>query len=234
MCVWTLLSRVQLFVTVRGILQARILEWVAIPFSRGSSQPLDRTRISCIVGRRFTGWATREAPSDETPLSSYQNGPHRDTHIAKRRWRAQQQGLPSPAWWKAQRCRSSLVSYKAKHTLTTRVKAKVTQSCPTLCDPRDCVFPGILQARILEWVAVPFPSGSFQTRDQTQVSRNAGGFSAYQLSHQGYTVLTTITVAKSLCGKTVPNYTQSANFPISPLHHNTSVNCLPLAECTSK
>ena len=39
--------------SVRGILQARILEWVAISFSRGSSQPRDRTRVSCIVGRRF-------------------------------------------------------------------------------------------------------------------------------------------------------------------------------------
>ena len=46
--------------SVHGILQARILEWVAISFSRRSSQPRDRTRISRIVGRRFTIWATRE------------------------------------------------------------------------------------------------------------------------------------------------------------------------------
>ena len=44
-----------------GILQARILEWVAIPFSRGSSQPRDPTQVSCITGRFFTIWATREA-----------------------------------------------------------------------------------------------------------------------------------------------------------------------------
>ena len=43
-----------------GILQARILEWVAISFSRGSSQPRDRTPVSRIAGRRFTMWATRE------------------------------------------------------------------------------------------------------------------------------------------------------------------------------
>ena len=43
-----------------GILQARILEWVAIPFSRGSSQPRDGTWVSCIAGRRFNLWATRE------------------------------------------------------------------------------------------------------------------------------------------------------------------------------
>ena len=40
--------------SVQGILQAKILEWVAIPFSRGSSQLRDQTRISCIAGRFFT------------------------------------------------------------------------------------------------------------------------------------------------------------------------------------
>ena len=46
--------------SVHEILQARILEWVAIPFSRGSSWPRDWTLISCITGRFFTIWATRE------------------------------------------------------------------------------------------------------------------------------------------------------------------------------
>ena len=45
---------------VHGILQARILEWVAIPFSRGSSQPRDRTQVSHIASGFFTSWATRE------------------------------------------------------------------------------------------------------------------------------------------------------------------------------
>ena len=45
---------------IHGILQARILEWIAIPFSRGSSWAKDWTQVSCIVGRRFTIWATRE------------------------------------------------------------------------------------------------------------------------------------------------------------------------------
>ena len=48
------------------ILQARILEWVAIPFFSGSSWPRDRTRVSCIAGRFFTAWATREAPITNT------------------------------------------------------------------------------------------------------------------------------------------------------------------------
>ena len=47
--------------SVHGILQARILEWVAISFSRGSSQPRDQTWVCRIAGRRFTLWATREA-----------------------------------------------------------------------------------------------------------------------------------------------------------------------------
>ena len=46
-----------------GILQARILELVAFPFSRGSSQPRDWIQVSCIAGRVFTNWATREAHS---------------------------------------------------------------------------------------------------------------------------------------------------------------------------
>ena len=47
--------------SVHGIPQARILEWVAISFSEGSSRPRDQTLVSCIAGRRFTLWATREA-----------------------------------------------------------------------------------------------------------------------------------------------------------------------------
>ena len=46
---------------VHGILQARILEWVAFPFSRGSSQPSDQTQVSHIAGEFFPSWATREA-----------------------------------------------------------------------------------------------------------------------------------------------------------------------------
>ena len=56
------------------------------------------------------------------------------------------------------------------------LKVKVTQSCLTLCDPMDYTVRRILQARILEWVAVPFPGGSSQPRDQTQISHIAGLF----------------------------------------------------------
>ena len=63
-CVWLCDSMDSLRLpvsSVHGIFQARILEWVAIPFSRGSSQFRDRTQVSCIAGRVFTIWATREA-----------------------------------------------------------------------------------------------------------------------------------------------------------------------------
>ena len=58
------------------------------------------------------------------------------------------------------------------------VKAKVAQSCPTLCNPMDHIVHGILQARILEWVAFPFSKGPSQPRDQTHVSHIAGRFFA--------------------------------------------------------
>ena len=70
---------------------------------------------------------------------------------------------------------SILYSYqKAKNS-------NVTESCPTLCDPKDCSPPGssvhgILQARILEWVATSFSRGSSQPRDQARVSCIAGRF----------------------------------------------------------
>ena len=56
------------------------------------------------------------------------------------------------------------------------VKLKVAQLCLTLCDTMDYTAHGILQAKILEWVAVLFSRGSSQSRDGTQVSDNAGGF----------------------------------------------------------
>ena len=104
--------------SVHGILQARILEWVAMPASRGSSRPgskVDLLPLSCI-------------------------------------------GSPLPL---------------------VPPESEVAQSCPTLCDRVDCSPPGssihgILQARILEWVAISFCRGSSRPRDRTQVSHIAG------------------------------------------------------------
>ena len=74
-CAWSL-SLVWLFATpstvaqqaplFMGILQARILEWVSMPSSRGSSQPRDWTQVSCIAGGFFTSWAAREVYMQST------------------------------------------------------------------------------------------------------------------------------------------------------------------------
>ena len=54
--------------SVHGILQARILEWVAVPFSRGSFRPRDQTQVSFIAGRFFTIWATRDGMDRGKPI----------------------------------------------------------------------------------------------------------------------------------------------------------------------
>ena len=64
--------------SIHGILQARILDWVAIPFSRGSSWFRDWTQVSCITGRFFTIWASREAPGEFMSRISILQVPKRD------------------------------------------------------------------------------------------------------------------------------------------------------------
>ena len=56
--------------SIHGIFQARVLEWVAISFSRGSSQTRDRILVSCTAGRHFTVWATRKALCSNSCLLS--------------------------------------------------------------------------------------------------------------------------------------------------------------------
>ena len=95
--------------SVHGILQAGILEWVAIPFSRESSQPRNRTWVSCIAGKFFTVWATREAPHlHHTSLWEWSRDRHRD----RKQWvhgdldctdAATSQGMPAATRsWKRQ------------------------------------------------------------------------------------------------------------------------------------
>ena len=56
--------------SVHEILQVRILEWVVIPFSRGSSRPRDQIYVSCIAGRFLTVWATWEAENNKKEADS--------------------------------------------------------------------------------------------------------------------------------------------------------------------
>ena len=66
-----------------------------------------------------------------------------------------------------------------------RLKVKVAQLCPTLCHPMDYTVHGVLQARILEWITLPFSRGSFQPRDWTSVSY-VSCISRWVLYHLGF------------------------------------------------
>ena len=73
-----------------------------------------------------------------------------------------------------------------KNPMPVCLKVKVAQLCPTLCNPMHYTVHGILQARILEWVAFPFSRGSSQPRDRTQVSHIAGGFFTSWVTKEAY------------------------------------------------
>ena len=71
--------------SIHGIFQARVLEWVAISSSRGSSQPRDWTQVSCIGGRHFAVWATRDVQIFEmsaaaVAANTYKTGMGRSAH----------------------------------------------------------------------------------------------------------------------------------------------------------
>ena len=101
--------------------------------------------------------------------------PHSSTLAWKIPWTEEPGGL------------QSMGSHRVRHDWSDLAAAAAagnsTQSCPALCDPMDYTVHGILQARILEWVAFPFSRGFSPLRDRTQVSHIAG--SLYCLSHQG-------------------------------------------------
>ena len=90
----------------------------------------------------------------------------------------------TPSYWQTQVLVRNLLSSSFSRSFHWRAYSGcvlVIQSCPTLCDPMDCSPPGssvlgILQARLLKWVAMPFSRESSQPRDQTQVSLIAGRF----------------------------------------------------------
>ena len=164
-----------------------------MPSSRGSSQPRDRTQVSRIAGlapflylpgkQCYTKreWSESESLSvvsdslQPSGLYSPWNSPAQNTGVCSFslfQGIFPTQGL-NPGF---PHCRRIL--YQLSHKGS---RVKVAQSCLTLCNPMDCSLPGssvyeILQARILEWVVVPFSGRSSQPRNQTQVSHIAGRF----------------------------------------------------------
>ena len=142
-----------------GILQARILEWVAIPFSRGSSWPRDWT---CIQHYRQILYhlSHQGSPKDEETETLKSHSPTLQ-HTSDR-----------------SRCvclQSSWTFFKIISIIKSLEQYLHAQSRQTLCDPINCSltgfsFHGIIQTRILEWVAISFPRESARSRDWTRIS----------------------------------------------------------------
>ena len=145
--------------SIHGILQARILEWVTISFSRGSSWPRDQTRVSRIGGRCFNLWATKY-----DTIAQAQSGTGKTSHVCYFHpatvgdW---VQGDPSTSTGPHQRtgsidpkCNSGtwrlygvfslLLNLRSSQALffISDSDSEVAQSCPTLCDPMDSSQPG--------------------------------------------------------------------------------------------
>ena len=154
--------------SVHGILQARILEWVAISFSRGSSWPRNRSQVSCITGRFFTNWLTR-----------VQGKPYRSVRLIST-WTSllpllimlynisqltsvlrflifaakSLQSCPtlcdpidgsppgSPCPWDSPGKNTGESCHFLLQCMKVKSESEVLQSCPTLCDPMDCSLPG--------------------------------------------------------------------------------------------
>ena len=137
--------------------QARILEWVAISFSKGSSRPGIKPASPALAGGFITSWppgkpccccccSAASIVSDSVP-----------TH------RRQPTRLPHP--WDSPGKNTGVGCHFLLQCMKVKSDSDVAQSCLTLSDPMDCSPPGfsvhgILQARVLEWGAIAFSKGS--------------------------------------------------------------------------
>ena len=111
----------------------------------------------------------------------------------------------------------------------------VAQSCPTLCDPMDCNQPGssvcgILQARVLEWVAISFSRGSFQPRDWTQVSSTAGRFVTVWAIREAQIYYTAAHVSLRYAYLWIKIYMPIVGLPCPLLSHEGCSNSCPLSQ----
>ena len=116
--------------SVHGILQARILEWVAIPFSRGSSWPRGQTQVFCTVGRFFAIWAIEEALFGWWLDAIY---------VSYRTWLNFVSWLLGSNLKQAPSLKMMLIHRVCFWCLNEyAVLCLGDQLCPTLCDPMDC------------------------------------------------------------------------------------------------
>ena len=149
--------------SVYGILQARILEGIAISILRRSSQPRDPTWVSCgscIADGFFT--AEPQGKPHPSPcccccqvasVVSNSVQPHR------------RQPTRLPRAWDSPGKNTGVGCHFLLQCMKVKSESEVTQSCPTLRDPMDCSLPGssvhrIFQARVLEWGAIAFSNPS--------------------------------------------------------------------------
>ena len=140
---WMSLSCIWLFVspwTIHGILQAKILEWVVVPFSSGSSQPRDRTQVSHIAGISLPaeplGKTYRKKEEKQMYLFSVLNFFAIFLVINKLSFKTVFSQDIQMARRHIRRCSKSSI-------ISSVQLSSVTQSCPTLSDPMNCSTPGI-------------------------------------------------------------------------------------------
>ena len=127
--------------TVHGILQARILEWVAFSFSRGSSQPRDWTQVSHIAGGFFTNWTIREAQTTRTQIGVSKLWIQYSISVSSSYTSTYEHAYkPRHYWFKT----NTLIFPVTKVPLACCCCCcySVTKLCPTLCNPMDCSMPG--------------------------------------------------------------------------------------------
>ena len=145
--------------SVHGPFQVRILEWIAISSSRGSSQPRDQTWVSC-TGRwilyHWATWKSNRAPAAAAAAKLLQSCLTLCHPIDR-----SPPGSPIPGILQARTLEWVAISFSNRWKW--KLKSEVAQSCPTLSDPMDCSLPGssihgIFQARVLEGVPLPSPN----------------------------------------------------------------------------
>ena len=140
--------------SVHGILQARILEWAAIPFSRRISR--DWTWVSCTAGRFFITEPPGKPLRFICCFCCYVTSVVSDSVWPHRRQPAR---LPHP--WDSPGKNTGVGCHFLLQCMKVKSEREVAQSCPTLRDPMGCSPPGssvhgIFQARVLEWGAIAF------------------------------------------------------------------------------